>query len=255
MAHRLGHNPATPQYAGLVTVGAGDCKACSPWPEHSGEYRRCHDRPCVRPFYAFNGTTRFVPSALDKLTHWRKPRRVFVCSMSDLFHENLVEVRYHVFRAMLDAPQHTYLLLTKRPEVMASECALFAPTIGKVLPPNWWVGVTVCNQEEADAKIPHLLRIPAKVRWISAEPLLGPLDISEHLPRLSWVVCGGETGPNARPVVRRWVADLYRQCADAGVPFFAKRFPFLTVEGNDWRGWGDNWQAAVDTREYPEVTA
>jgi protein gp37 len=131
------------------------------------------------------------------------------------------------------------------------------------IPPNWWVGTTICNQEEADKKIPHLLKVPAKVRLLSIEPMLGPVDLSAirhgsdpELPVYpEWVVCGGETGPNARPVVRRWVANLYRQCADAGVPFFAKRFPFLTVEGNDWRGWGDNWQAAIDTREYPEVTA
>jgi protein gp37 len=212
--------------------------------------------------YAFNGTIRFVPSALDKLAHWRKPRRVFVCSMSDLFHKDVTEHWWRqVFGAMEAAPQHTYLLLTKRPHLMDDRYALYShwpPRDPEGLgyphwPENWWVGVTVCNQAEADAKLPALMRIRAAVRFVSVEPMLGPVVLPSPLPE--WVICGGETGPHARPVVRKWVANLYRQCADAGVPFFAKRFPFLTVEGNDWRGWGDNWQAAIDTREYPEVTA
>jgi protein gp37 len=202
--------------------------------------------------YAFNGTIRLVPEALEKLKHWRKPRRVFVCSMSDIGHENLLDAdALSVFAAMSAAPQHQYLLLSKRPDVLHQRLRRWTGVFP--IPANWWVGTTVCNQEEADAKLPALMRIRAAVRFVSVEPMLGPVVLPSPLPE--WVICGGETGPNARPVVRRWVANLYRQCADAGVPFFAKRFPFLTVEGNDWRGWGDNWQAAIDTREYPEVTA
>jgi protein gp37 len=266
MAHRLGHNPTTPQYAGLTETGADG-----------------HTR--------FNGTVRFVPEVLDKLKHWRKPRRVFVCSMSDLFHEGLKDREtLAVLNAMAAAPQHTYQLLTKRPWNMVDLLRLWGRLAhteeygSAPIPPNWWMGVTICNQAEADAKIPHLLKVPAKVRWLSVEPMLGPVDLSAWFdapndycpahdygdpgyppaecsycripPRPTWLVVGGETGPHARPVDPWWVVDLYRQCEAAGAPFFAKKFPHVypSVDLMSAGGQAD-WYTALETREYPEVTA
>lgn len=236
MAHRLGSNPLTPQYQGLT----------SPFPF-----------VCDPTSHPFNGTIRFVPEALAALKKWRQPRRVFVCSMGDLFapQPDYMKVQ-EVLNAMRESPHHTYLLLTKRPQRMAEALALNGP-----IPDNWHVGVTVCNQQEVEEKLPVLLSIPAKVRWASVEPMLGPMDMGHgsmlggdnFLCRgLQWVVCGGETGPGARPVDPRWVVDLYGQCQASRVPFFAKKF--LKWTGRDGLGLQDNLDLgdALATRQLPE---
>jgi protein gp37 len=287
MAHRLGGNELTPQYNGLTTRFEERCN--KGFINHPcGPHMVCYD--CAGGGAPrFNGTIRFVPEVLEKLKHWRTPRRVFVCSMSDLFHEGVGDyARMEVFRAMAAARQHTYQLLTKRAEHLwwafrQCEHCVTSP------PPNWWWGVTACNQEEADKKIPHLLKVPAKVRWISAEPLLAPLDIMPYLPGdwwcptcqaylsgaqvtnderhetcgtelssgdIRWLVVGGETGPHARPVDPWWVVDLYRQCKAAGVPFFAKKFPHLSRPVDILSATEQaDWYTALETREYPEVEA
>lgn len=215
----------------------------------------------------WNGTVRMVPEHLADPLRWKRPRRVFVNSMSDLFHESLTNEQIAaVFGVMATTPRHTYQVLTKRARRMREWFAwLFA---GEVSPsgkcyaaasgavdfgtwwqtvpqkwplPNVWIGVSVENQAAADERIPELLRTPAAVRWISAEPLLGPVDLRpwtsrEHglaligAPRgLAWVVAGCESGPGARACDVAWLRSLRDQCAATGVAFFLKQ----AVEGGD----------------------
>jgi protein gp37 len=198
----------------------------------------------------------------DQGTGSSRPRRIFVNSMSDLFHENVTdEMRDRIFAVMALCPQHTFQVLTKRPERMLEYFA--TGLLGTVreafvgrqaqmvnqartglpvlkwsgLPlPNAWLGVSVENQATADARIPMLLKTPAAVRFISAEPLLGPVNLKvtaaascvmDCLNRhdgLDWVICGGESGPHARPMNPDWARGLRDQCQAAGVPFFFKQW-------------------------------
>ena len=244
----------------------------------------------------WTGKVNFDTVALLKPLSWKEPRRIFVNSMSDLFHENVTDDQINqVFAIMALAPQHTYQLLTKRPERMQDyiktkgrnfligmscgeiyyehmDADDITPKIKKAyhnidtagwLLKNVWLGVSVEDQQTADERIPLLLDTPAAVRWISAEPLLGPIDLSDlnysyflekawtgkyaphpndpelrydvlaghmkgpddiGLPKLDWVVVGGESGKDARPMHPEWVRSLRDQCQAATVPFFFKQW-------------------------------
>jgi protein gp37 len=142
--------------------------------------------------------------------------------MSDMFHERTeTEWRDAAYRTIGACPQHTFILLTKRPEIAERDI------LGKYscprLFPNVWLGVTVENQARADERIPILLRIPAAVRFVSVEPMLGPVDLREYLPNLDWVIAGPETGAGARQCNPAWIADIAAQCEQAGVAFHDKR--------------------------------
>lgn len=188
-------------------------------------------------------------SCFDKLPK-RGGRRVFVGSMTDFFHENAdFDSQGKVLAKIAKMPQHTFLLLTKRPENARRRYHTQLP--------NVWLGVTVCNQEEADAKIPVLLRTPAAKRFISVEPMLGPVNVERYLisckgcgnlastalclnrpgsghdlcnacdkpepgASIDWVICGGENGPGARLIFSEWAHGLRDQCVEAGVPFYFK---------------------------------
>lgn len=191
---------------------------------------------------------------LDQPLHWRKPRRVFVCSMGDLFHEDVPDrFRDLVFAAMALSPQHTFIVLTKRPQTMfdwfsysgasrvradrvSEACVdhfyLDADADDPTYPwpiPNVWLGVSVEDQRAADERIPLLLKTPAAVRFVSVEPMLGPVDLRRafgtngprqtFIEQLDWVICGGESGPRARPMNPAWPRALRDQCVVAGVPF------------------------------------
>lgn len=201
--------------------------------------------------------------------HWGRPRRIFVNSMSDLFHESVPDEWIdRVFAVMALSPQHTFQVLTKRPERMRQYFDQFEssasarvrdicyrperhfspaadPTLGRVGKwpdrwpgwplPNVWLGVSVEDQRRVDERVPILLDTPAAIRWVSAEPLLGPLDLRDvhdgidalrrrSGPTLDWVVAGGESGPNARPMHPDWARSLRDQCASAGVPFLFKQW-------------------------------
>ena len=176
------------------------------------------------------------PEKLEEPLKWKKPRRVFVCSMGDLFHEQVPdEYIAKVWEVMSNASQHTFLVLTKRPQRMKDFLARLGWYIhdrdgypmeavldegGKYTLKNVWLGVTAENQQRADERIPILLQIPAAVRFVSIEPMLGPVVIPEEWP--DWVICGGETGPGARPIHPDWVRSLRDQCQVAGTPFFFK---------------------------------
>jgi protein gp37 len=165
----------------------------------------------------------FHSNRLGQPLKWKKPRRVFVCSMGDLFHPGVSFAKHQsVFSGCYNAPQHTYLFLTKRPRVAYNAFGSWLG--GHAMPRNWWVGVTAENQARADKRIPVLLEIPAAVRFVSIEPMLGPVDLTRAMygekPKgmncfgltdgfgyeamLHWVICGGETGPGARPMRPEW---------------------------------------------------
>lgn len=186
------------------------------------------------------------PDKLDLPLRWRKPRRVFVNSMSDLFHP---EVPFDFIRAvwarMATARHHTFLILTKRPGRMKEFFQWMATQDFKVEPYllHVWLGVSAENQAAADERIPLLLQTPAAVRFVSAEPLLGPICIPHYLggkflteyekatgrvTGLDWIIAGGETGPGARPMHPDWLRSLRDQCQASGVPYFFK-------------AWGEWW--------------
>lgn len=207
----------------------------------------------------WNGETRLVEKALDLPSRWKRPRRIFVCSMGDLFHESVPnEWIDRVFAEMAACPKHTFLVLTKRPWRMRTYLQSIADgtarerlfnhrdyqsrfhrlvmQLRKGVPlPNVQLGVSVSTQDDADARIPELLATPAALRYVSAEPLLGPIDLTVDsrnaalccgscLPHLDLVIVGGESGPGARPMHPDWVRSIRDQCKTAGTDFFFKQW-------------------------------
>jgi len=208
----------------------------------------------------WTGEVRLNEAWLTQPLRWRRPRRIFVCAHGDLFHEAVPDAWIDkVFAVMALAPQHVFQVLTKRPERMRDYLSTRAGDWTTVWPdanppgslpisrhkqrlamrgagwpdakirpsfplPNVWPGTSVERQQEADERIPHLLATPAAVRWVSAEPLLGPLDGTKWLHRLDWVVAGGESGPGSRPMHPDWLRSLRDQCIAAGVPLFFKQW-------------------------------
>ena len=160
------------------------------------------------------------PHRLDEPLHWRKPAYVFVNSMSDLFHKDIPDdYLRQVWDVMMRADQHTYQVLTKRAHRMVHKIR----TLSLPVPAHIWLGVSAEDQRMADSRISCLLDVPASVHWVSAEPLLGPVDLGEYLEGLDWVVVGGESGPGRRPMDYAWARSLRDQCRDAGVAFFYKQ--------------------------------
>ena len=202
------------------------------------------------------------PERLCQPLRWGRPRRIFVNSMSDLFHDDVPDMFIdQVFAVMAMAKKHQFQVLTKRPKRMRhyllaadreesigwAEHSIYegftripigayrGPTHRRLPLPNVWLGVSVEDQVTADERIPLLLQTPAAVRWISAEPLLMPVNIQSAINRmpwkigggdagLHWVVAGGESGPHARPMHPQWARSLRDQCAEAGVPFLFKQW-------------------------------
>jgi protein gp37 len=207
----------------------------------------------------WTGKINLITEALGDPLTWKKPRRVFVNSMSDLFHESVpLSHVADVFGAMALSPEHTFQVLTKRPDRMAEFCNtvnvrdLLYDGMERVAEragiadflyndqwplPNVWLGTSVENQQQADTRIPHLLKCPAAVRFLSCEPLLGPVKLpftelaksgvlrsGEEIRQLHWVIVGGESGHNARPMHPDWARSLRDQCQAASVPFFFKHW-------------------------------
>ena len=179
----------------------------------------------------------------------RKRKRIFVCSMGDLFHDDVDSFnQFQVINKIHDAQwQHDFILLTKRPQNMKNYFANFKNSFGgsnynyynkkpERASEKLWLGVTAENQKRADERIPILLQIPAIVRFVSIEPMLGPVNLKRlflsknhtdwkrpFIKDLQWVIAGPESGPGARECKPEWIEDLYEQCQAAGVPFFDKR--------------------------------
>ncbi len=157
------------------------------------------------------------PDLLDVPRSWRQPRVVFVNSMSDLFHDDIpLAYIQRVFATMRDCPHHTFQVLTKRSERLA-DLAPQLPWSGNV-----WMGVSV-EDARVLSRVYDLQRVPAAVRFLSLEPLIGPLD-ALPLDGIHWVIVGGESGPRARPMRKEWVTSIFRQCRATCVPFFFKQW-------------------------------
>lgn len=248
------------------------------------------------PKSKWTGKVALIESALTLPLNWKKPKRIFVNSMSDLFHESLPdEAIDKVFAVMALAPQHTFQILTKRPERMMAYLSALRTLSGvadavqpmrkdnRAVGPlphldggerwwplsNVWLGVSVEDQAAADSRIPHLLATPAAVRFLSCEPLLGPLHLRNFLVRgddclrhvdpmaaallamgeengsawvrqaIDWVIVGGESGRHVRPMHPDWARSLRDQCAAAGVPLFFKQ-------------WG-SWAWASDDKSFDDA--
>jgi len=174
--------------------------------------------------------------ALETPLRWREPRVVFVNSMSDLFHARVpVAFVHQVFEVMAATPRHTYQVLTKR----ASRLSRLAPDLS--WPANVWIGVSVEDSDQL-ARVDHLRRVPAAVRFVSAEPLLGALD-GIDLTGIDWLIAGGESGPSARPVAAGWLRHLRDACTEAEVAFFFKQWGGRTPKAGgrllDGRTWDE----------------
>jgi protein gp37 len=165
----------------------------------------------------WTGRLRLVDDAIGEPLRWRKPQLVFVNSMSDLFHDAVPEPFIRdVFETMAAAERHTFQILTKRADRLAE--------LGSRLPwpANVWMGVSVESRKYL-GRIDHLRTVPAHVRFLSLEPLLGPLP-SLELSGIHWVIVGGESGPGARPMRKAWVREIRQKCRQRHVPFFFKQW-------------------------------
>lgn len=157
------------------------------------------------------------PDLVSLPLSWKKPRRVFVNSMSDLFHEDIpLEFIRRVFKTMELTPQHTYQILTKRSERLAKVASSLNWSV------NVWMGVSVEDARVVD-RIHHLASTPARIKFLSCEPLIGPLD-ELPLNGIDWVIVGGESGPKSRPMKKEWVTSIFRQCRAKKVAFFFKQW-------------------------------
>jgi protein gp37 len=249
----------------------------------------------------FTGRVNLNPRVLDQPLRWKRPRRIFVNSMSDVFHESVSETNIiALFGIMAACPQHTFQVLTKRPERMQRIVSTIIPSraqgdVGQLLHeavkgllgydhkhrpaiqsgsirwplPNVWLGVSVEDQSAAAERIPPLLQTPAAIRFLSCEPLLGPIDLTidglvclpcsnaENMRMdpttgayeccracdytgigdewgIDWVIAGGESGPRARPMHPDWARSLRDQCAAARVPFFFKQWgEYLAADADE----------------------
>lgn len=276
-----------------VTVG---CDHITPGCDHCYAATLTSGRLAHQPVYAglaengrFNGTVRCLPERLDWPLRWRKPRKIFVCSMSDLFHEAVPDLFIEqVFDVMEQAPRHTFQVLTKRHARMRSfvqarekrnqeyaakfdDCpteamrnspaAQWARQRAVTPPANIWLGVSAEDQHWAEIRVHALLSTPAAVRWVSAEPLLGPIDLRNLRARngalidalcgdvkspageiyaacpgsVTWVVAGGESGARARPMHPDWARSLRDQCQAARIPYLFKQWgSHRWIAGSKW---------------------
>ena len=174
------------------------------------------------------------PDVLDQPKRWRAPRTIFVNSMSDLFHHDVPDdFIERVFAVMAETPQHTYQVLTKRSKRLAA----LAPKL--MWPSNVWMGVSIEARRQT-FRIRHLQTVPAAVRFLSCEPLLGSVGQLDLLG-IHWVIAGGESGANARPMQLPWVTDIHDQCKRADVPFFFKQWGGRTPKAGGRELAGQTW--------------
>ncbi len=199
-------NPTT----GCTKVSAG-CRNC--YAERMARRLQAMGQPRYRNGFEITAHEEM----LDRPLTWRRPHLIFVNSMSDLFHEDLpLAFIQRVFAVMVEADRHVFQILTKRAERLVELKDRLA------WPKNVWMGVTV---EDADyvRRIDRLRQVPASVRFVSLEPLLGPID-ELPLEGIDWVIVGGESGPGARPMDSQWVRAIRDRCVGANVPFFFKQW-------------------------------
>ena len=216
-------NPVT----GCTKISPG-CKHC--YAERMAKRLQAMGQPRYRN--GFDVTIH--PQALDEPFRWKSPSLVFVNSMSDLFHEKVpVEYLKKVFKVMNDCPRHQFQVLTKRSERLREVCSMLTWT------ENIWMGIRLENQDYT-YRVNDLQRVPASIRFLSIEPLLGPIRRLD-LRGIDWVIVGGESGPGARPMREEWVMFIRDVCLKHGVPFFFKQWGGVRkkragrmLEGREW---------------------
>lgn len=220
------------------------CRAVSPG------CARCYARELVtnRMGRDFSKVTRSKTTFDDPLkSAWKTPRRIFTCSLSDFFIEEADAWRDDAWEIIRATPQHTYQILTKRPERILEHLPFDWRVRGYY--PNVWIGVSVEDQQRADERIPILMNIPAKVTFLSCEPLLGPVSIGAFLGFLNspkWVIAGGESGPGCRPCEESWLRSLRDDCTSNETAFFLKQ-----LGGHPDKR--DHDRAVLDGRKWVEV--
>lgn len=232
---RPGTIPETLNFVGGCTRVSEGCENC--WAMRAAWRMSHHPNPLVSdlyrdtvhkinytdtspPGYDWTGQINLAPERIDRPRHWRKPRTIFVCSTSDLFHNEVpAYIRVRLWKMMSSCPQHTFILLTKRSRNMMHRVQELVRMFGVLS--NVWGLVTTENQGMADGRIPHLLRTPFAVRGISAEPLLAPLYVERYLPL--WIIIGCESGPNRRDSRLSWALDLIRQGRSYSQGVFVKQ--------------------------------
>ena len=249
----------------------------------------------VTSFGRWNGLTAFVESELQKPLKWKKSRSIFVSSMGDLFHESVPFEWVDAVMVMIGkARQHTFIMLTKRPERMKAYFANrlvsgFTPREGFTVNPlpNLVLGVSVEDQETANERIPVLMQIPSATRFISLEPMVGPVDLdrihesgiseggshwelwescldgkrfdpwsdgwADGFPRLDGVILGGESGSKARSIDPAWVRTIRDQCNDADVPFMFKQWSKAGMPGRPWEYKDETGFPLIDGRTHTEL--
>ena len=225
-----------------ITRGCDNCYAA----RFAERWRGIEGHPYEQGF-----DLRLWPSRLDQPARWKKPRMIFVNSMSDLFHKRLRrQFIDDVFDRMEAIDRHVYQVLTKRSSLMRNYLKHRYP--GGAAPAHIWCGVSV-EDSAAASRIRHLQAASATVRFLSIEPLIGPVgDID--LTGISWVIVGGESGPNARPMLKEWVCDILDQCSRAEVPFFFKQWGGKNPKSQGRLLNGREWNE-LPWRAVPEPTA
>jgi protein gp37 len=186
----------------------------------------------------WNGTVKEDTNSLSIPYNWKKPRKIFVNSMSDLFHEGVSDnFILSVWKVMRETPRHNYQILTKRPQRMVD----FVTNIAQEILPNVWLGTSIENKDVVE-RINFLKLVPASIRFISFEPLIGSVGEID-LENIHWAIVGGESGKSARPVKEEWIDEIYQLCLKYDVSFFFKQ----------WGAWGkDNKRRSkkINGREY-----
>ena len=207
--------------------------------------RNCYaERDMKRFGKDFNTITRSKTTFRDPLK-WKEPRMIFVCSWGDFFHEDVSkEWRQDAWEIIRQAQQHKFLILTKRPQNIRSMLPAFWRNENWPYP-HVWLGVSAENQARADERIPLLIKIPATIHFVSAEPLLEPINF--YLYGIDWIITGGESGPNYRPCDIHWIRSIRYQCQEAGVAFFHKQHGGNNKIDGAWGG------RKLDGRTWDEI--
>jgi protein gp37 len=230
----------------MISAGCTNCYAmrmaarlqAMKHPNYLGTTRKSGGRP------VWTGKVRLIESSLDIPLKWKKPRKIFVNSMSDLFQDGVPEEFIgRVWDAMLKADHHVYQILTKRPDNMKR----IAKDLKLPSAKHIWLGTSVEDSRVTD-RIGELRETPANVRFISFEPLIGAVG-KVNLKGIHWVIVGGESGPSARPVEAEWIDEIKRQCRKSGVAFFFKQWGGTNKKATGRKFRGRTWD------EYPHISA
>lgn len=221
------------------------------WSEYSAILKFDYSEYANGEAVGFNGDLKLLYHRITQPFHWKKPQIIFVNSMSDLFHEKIpFEFIAYVWEIMFDTERHTYQILTKRPERMLEFSKWMENKKVRAIDyKNVWLGTSIEDQKTANERMDILQKIPAKVRFLSIEPLLEKVKIYEKIKKINWVIVGCESGPKRRPCKLEWVESIVEQCKDATVPVFVKQ---ISINGRVEKNI-NKFPEHLRIREYPKT--